>query len=263
MDELLESFGSNITILDLGSGSGSFGGTHGSFVVRLDILPPQEPTVRFVQADASTLPFPDGSFDLVVSNNSLEHFSYLDGALHEVRRVVKKNGAVYVAIPDSSTISDRLYRWLAKGGGHVNAFSSLKEVVALLESSTGLKHVSTRTLYTSLCCLNRLNRPSVWRPKRLLLLGGGTQASLMIATYALRLADRTFKTRYSVYGWAIYLGEPLARLASAGRTNVCIRCGDGHPSHWLTQKNLVKKLFLLLRSYRCPSCGTLNLFTDD
>jgi O-methyltransferase / aklanonic acid methyltransferase len=48
--------------------------------------------VEFRQADAEELPFPDGSFDVVLSNFSLIHCPNRNQALEEMRRVVKRPG---------------------------------------------------------------------------------------------------------------------------------------------------------------------------
>jgi hypothetical protein len=197
-----------------------------------------------------------------VSNHSLEHFHDLAAALSEVGRVVKPSGAIYVAVPDSTTISDRLYRWLARGGGHVNPFSSAEDLASRIASATGLRHVATRTLCTSLSCLNRRNRRSR-PPGRLLLLGAGTQISLRLFTGTFRLADRFLRTRASVYGWALYFGNIDAAVDRTTWTNVCIRCGAGHPSAWLRQQGFVAKALGILPIYRCPRCETRNFFTDD
>ena len=144
------------------------------------------------------------AFDAVVSNHSLEHVRDLDRCLSEMSRVLKPDGCVYVAVPDSTTLTDRLYRWLADGGGHVNPFASAAELSRKIEQSTALPHYGTRTLCTSFSFLNRkLHRT----PRRLLLLGGGTQTSLLLGTYILRLMDRFLGTRLIVYGWALYFGE--------------------------------------------------------
>jgi ubiquinone/menaquinone biosynthesis C-methylase UbiE len=47
----------------------------------------------------------------------LEHFSRLKPALQEIGRVVSRDGAVCVAVPDPRTITDRLYRKLCAGAG--------------------------------------------------------------------------------------------------------------------------------------------------
>ena len=74
--------------------------------------------VRLAAREAS-LPFQDASFDAVISNHSLEHFEQLQPALQELGRVLRPNGSIFIAVPDASTFADRLYRWLARGGGHV------------------------------------------------------------------------------------------------------------------------------------------------
>ena len=257
MNELLTSVAPGGAILDLGCGAGAFLLDDRSFaIVRVDLERPDDRVTNFVQADAAQLPFPASHFDAAVANHSLEHFQNLAGALEEIGRVVKPSGSLYVAVPDSGTLSDRLYRWLARGGGHVNRFTSARDLASAIERATRLKHVATRPLCTSFSFLNRNNRRSRW-PRRLWLLGGGTETSLFLATYVFRLLDRFLGTRLSFYGWALYFGNAPDRLDSGCWTNVCIRCGSGHPSDRLL------RVLRFLPAYRCPACGTLNLFTDD
>lgn len=53
--------------------------------------------------------FRNGQFAAVISNRSLEHFEGLEQALDEIRRVIDPNGFLYIAVPDSSTVTDRIY----------------------------------------------------------------------------------------------------------------------------------------------------------
>jgi SAM-dependent methyltransferase len=259
IDELLRDLLRGDKVLDLGCAGGSFDSADKPFqVVRIDLDRETLPRSNAVQADAAKLPFSDGSFDVVVSNHSLEHFTDLDGALKEVGRVLKANGSLYVAVPDAGTISDWLYRWLARGGGHVNPFRSATDLSVKIERSTGLPHIATRTLCASLSCLNRANRKAR-APRRLILLGGGRQISLHFLNGGFRVLDRLFGTRLSVYGWALYFGSVRAPIDTHTWINVCVRCGSGHPSEKLKR---ARKL-MLFSTYRCPSCGTTNLFADD
>lgn len=257
MNEVLHCLGPGAVVLDIGSGRGSFEVVQPSLtVIRTDLEHDSGAGDNFVQSDAARLPFLDHCFDAVVSNHSLEHFENLRHALEEIGRVAKPNGILYVAVPDATTITDRLYRWLARGGGHVNPFTSATELAAVIERATGLRHAATRTLCTSLSFLNRRNhktRP----PMRLWLLGGGTHASLLLLTYMFRLFDRVVGSRTSVYGWALYFGN-IGPVDCTAWTNVCVGCGAGHASERLLGDGRVARL-----SYRCPGCGTLNLFTDD
>jgi SAM-dependent methyltransferase len=260
--EILENFGSGQHILDLGSGAGSFPSSFGPFsVIRADLDQPSSPAQNFAQADAARLPFADRAFDAVISNHSLEHFHDLAGSLAEMGRVLKPTGALYIAVPDASTFCDRLYRWLARGGGHVNPFTSAPELAATIERTTHLRHVQTRTLCASLSFLNRRNF-RVRSPRRLLLAGNGTEISLHLFTYFARLSDRFFGTRLGVYGWALYFGSFAVPVEPDVWTNVCIRCGSGAQSEWLRHVKLVRRRFFL-PVYRCPSCGATNLFFED
>jgi SAM-dependent methyltransferase len=265
--EILENFGPGQRILDIGSGAGSFSSSMGPFIaIRADLDLPSSPAQNFAQADAARLPFADRAFDAVISNHSLEHFHDLAGSLAEIGRVLKPTGALYIAVPDASTFGDRLYRWLAHGGGHVNPFTSAPQLAATIERATHLRHVQTRTLCASLSFLNRKNSPMP-RPRRALVVGNGTEISLHLFTYFARLSDRLFGTRLGVYGWALYFGSFPVPVDTDVWTNVCIRCGSGAQSEWLRHMKLVHRRFFLpgffLQVYRCPSCGATNLFFED
>ena len=262
MHEILRNLGPGQRVLDIGSGPGSFPSDIGPFIaIRADLDRPSHPALNFAQADAAHLPFPDRAFDAIISNHSLEHFDDLTGSLAEIGRVLKPTGALYIAVPDASTFCDRLYRWLARGGGHVNAFTSAQTLADTIERATHLSHIDTRTLCTSLSYLHRTNRP-VSGPRRLLLVGGGTDISLHLFTYFARLSDWLLGTRLGVYGWALYFGHVADPVETDTWTNVCIRCGSGASSDWLRDLNLVRRRFLV-RVYRCPNCGTSNLFSED
>ena len=257
MHEILERLRPGAYVLDLGSRTGSFPSDGlACLTVCVDAQIPAVAPPGFVAARAEALPFRDGQFQAVISNHSLEHFEALDQALDEIGRVVDKNGFLYVAVPDSSTITDRIYRWIARGGGHVNGFTSARYLAGLISEKTGLPHAGTRVLCTSLSFLNRANVRG-WPRSRLWPLGGGHEAILRLMLYGLRLFDRLFHTRTCVYGWACYFGNGY-EVHPGTWTNVCVRCGSAHYGAWLLEENLVKG-----RSFACPQCGAKNYFTDD
>lgn len=98
-------------VLDAGCGEGVLSimmAQKGAFVVGTDLSEPnilaakrfaqdKNVTVEFQLADAEKLPFPDNSFDIVVSSHVLEHLTDFDQGLREVMRVTKKRAVV--AIP--------------------------------------------------------------------------------------------------------------------------------------------------------------------
>ncbi|HWF07439.1 MAG TPA: class I SAM-dependent methyltransferase [Bryobacteraceae bacterium] len=256
MHEILKNLTSDALVLDLGCNEGSFSAdATAARVVRTD-----RDYLRgrnFVQADAAHLPFSDGTFAAIVSNHSLEHFDDLAGAFREIRRIAAPGGALFVAVPDASTLTDEVYRWLARGGGHVNRFTSASETAGAIESATGLHHVATRILYSSLSFLNRRNSPRP-APRRLLLLGGGYEWSLFVYAWLSRRLDRWLKTRTSVYGWAFYFGRVTEPIDTEAWVNVCIRCGSGHAAHVLATRFRAGWNLPGLRAWRCPACGAVN-----
>ena len=52
--------------------------------------------LAFARADGTKLPFPSGSFDLVLSHAVIEHVAAPDEYLHEARRVLKPGGFLFL-----------------------------------------------------------------------------------------------------------------------------------------------------------------------
>jgi ubiquinone/menaquinone biosynthesis C-methylase UbiE len=53
--------------------------------------------VAFVQADAARLDFPDASFDVVFSFDTMEHVTQPDAVLHEMARVLRPGGVAHLS----------------------------------------------------------------------------------------------------------------------------------------------------------------------
>ncbi len=260
MHEWLGALREGQVVIDLGCHLGSFDvAVTKAMVVQIDLSVPPANRSNFVTADAARMPIADGSVDLVVANHSLEHFHELEFALREIGRVVKGGGALFVSVPDASTVTDKLYRWLGRGGGHVNQFYDPQGFAQLVESATGLKHFATRTLHSGLSFLNRKN--SAHMPWRLIALGGGAEWMLQAVTFLFRKLDQALGTRFSVYGWAFYFGQPVP-LQGPPWTNVCVRCGSASSAEWLEACCRVRRK-LGLKYYDCPHCQTFNFFTPD
>lgn len=98
------------TVLDAGCGEGVLSwylAERGAVVTAMDISKPNLENaeaflkkkgvlgrVRLVRGDAENLPFPDASFDWVVSSHVLEHLPDFDRGLSEIRRVTKRRAVV-------------------------------------------------------------------------------------------------------------------------------------------------------------------------
>ena len=255
MNRLIESLPPAARVLDLGARSGSFETVRTDLiVVRVDLeLPEAHKAGAYVAADAARLPFRGGSFDAVISNHSLEHFCELEATVGEIGRVVKPDGALFVAVPDAGTFSDHIYKWLARGGGHVNPFRSPEEVIRLIERLTPLQHRGHVVLLASLSFLNSHNfigRP----PRRIALFAWGNETYLAVLNAILRRIDRIFRTRLSVYGWAFYFGRVAPDMVEGPWEHVCVRCGSGAPAEFLRETGAARGI-----SWRCTVCGGFNL----
>ena len=53
-------------------------------------------SAEFVRADLADLPFPDGSFDLIVSTASYHHWDKVDQIVPELARVLKPSGVLWL-----------------------------------------------------------------------------------------------------------------------------------------------------------------------
>jgi len=264
MIHLLQELRAGARVLDLGAASGSFPNSRQDVcVVRLDLkFDVAAPSGCLVRGDAARLPFPDHVFDLVVSNHSLEHFVELEKVVREIARVAKPSAGLYVAVPDAGTLTDRIYRWIGRGGGHVNPFRQPADVVALIERLSGLAHHATRDLYSSLSFLNAHNVRG-WPPKKLLLFANGDERFLAALLWSLRTIDRVFATGLSRYGWEFHFGGADPGEARQPWINVCVRCGSGHSEAYLREQASGWRKFGPLESYRCPSCGGFNLICPE
>ena len=67
----------------------------------------------FTRVEGTTLPFPDESFDIVISNHVIEHVgdqsAQLDH-LSEIRRVLRRGGLGYLAVPNRWALVEPHYR---------------------------------------------------------------------------------------------------------------------------------------------------------
>jgi len=62
--------------------------------------------LSFQQADALNMDFPDHSFDVVVSFETLEHLAAHDDLLNSFKRVLKPEGVLIISTPDKKEYSD-------------------------------------------------------------------------------------------------------------------------------------------------------------
>jgi ubiquinone/menaquinone biosynthesis C-methylase UbiE len=105
------------TVLDVGCGYGSH---YDKLLLRypeikyygLDIAPvilqnhPAREQGQLVTADAQQLPYPDGTFDVVMANNLLYHVDDVEQSINEFKRVLKPDGALMVTTLSHANLSE-------------------------------------------------------------------------------------------------------------------------------------------------------------
>lgn len=124
-------------LLDVGAGTGWFSqraAARGARVVALDVGLHLLQKVRekcraaLVASDACRLPFPDGTFDAVLSSECIEHTTDPLGAVREMARVLRPGGVLVVTVPNrrwrfSATVAalfnlrpyEGLENWVGRG----------------------------------------------------------------------------------------------------------------------------------------------------
>jgi ubiquinone/menaquinone biosynthesis C-methylase UbiE len=97
-------------VLDAGTGPGrvpmALARAHPTWTVEAIDLEPRmieyaraqdpEHKVTFTDGDVAALPYPDATFDLIVSSLSQHHWSDVDGAIRELRRVLRPGGELWI-----------------------------------------------------------------------------------------------------------------------------------------------------------------------
>ncbi len=84
----------------------------------------------FVCADAESLPFADDSFDMVISNLTLQWCGDLAGTFAEINRVLSKEGVLLYSSLGPDTLKELRAAWASVDGGraHVNRFLDMHDV---------------------------------------------------------------------------------------------------------------------------------------
>ena len=115
--------------------------------------------VRFEQADAENLPYPDGTFDAVLSTFGVMFTPNQEKAAAELARVCKRGGKIVIVnhFRSANPVLSRLDRWLSPLTVHIG-FKSDLDLPGFIQQS-GLRPVSIEKvmptrLWTLLICAN-------------------------------------------------------------------------------------------------------------
>ena len=70
------------------------------------------------------LPYPDRSFDAVISSGVLEHVAFEHESLREIWRILREEGLLFVTfLPNATSVSENVARLLGSFGGHTRLYN--------------------------------------------------------------------------------------------------------------------------------------------
>ncbi|MBL7147228.1 MAG: methyltransferase domain-containing protein [Nanoarchaeota archaeon] len=103
------------SVLDIGVGYGvitSELSKHCKEIIGIDIVDARRSTggYQFKKVDGTILPFENNSFDIVISNQILEHVQDQKEHIDEISRVLKKGGICYFATPNKFWVIESHYK---------------------------------------------------------------------------------------------------------------------------------------------------------
>jgi 2-polyprenyl-3-methyl-5-hydroxy-6-metoxy-1,4-benzoquinol methylase len=111
----------------------------------------KDSNLKFIKADARATALPGGSFDLVVSFETLEHLEEHDQLLGEFKRLLKSGGLLLISTPDKEHYSEQR--------GYSNPFHkkelTLPEFEALLRRYFKQVHIMTQDTCHSSIIMNQ------------------------------------------------------------------------------------------------------------
>ncbi|MDI9400817.1 MAG: class I SAM-dependent methyltransferase [Limisphaerales bacterium] len=137
-------------VLEIGTGKGRFMtavASHVKELITLDVSAQEQQYARlnaayagvgekisYVVQDAATLPWPNKTFDAVITMNAIHHIPHFEQVLKEMQRVVKTTGKIILAdfSPRGFQIMGKIHR--SEGRVHQRHFHELRNFQRLLRN---------------------------------------------------------------------------------------------------------------------------------
>jgi ubiquinone/menaquinone biosynthesis C-methylase UbiE len=247
MENILRSLGPSHTVLDLGCGESSFRySNYECRVIGVDVVlnaarvDRGSPRFQYVLATSTQLPIAPACVDAVICNHTMEHFEDYKKVLAEIGRVLRPAGLLWISVPNGHGFDDTLYRFVYRGGGHVNRFT-FDALVRDVEAAAAVRLVQAIELFSGFVYLHS----SVIRH------------TMNVIT---RMLDRHAGLRTSRYGWGFVFARGACDLPLLPPSyfNVCGGCGAGQGLNELVERGRVEKSFGI-PIYRCVNCGCRNV----
>ncbi len=137
----------NTKVLDIGSGTGvmskiAYNCNHELNYFAVDpsigMLKYQPQYIKTEIASAENLPFADNSIDIIIIGEALHHFSNINLSIKEIKRVLTKNGRIFIYEFNVSTFRGKILSTIEKILGEPGNFFTPHDLQKLL-NDYGLK----------------------------------------------------------------------------------------------------------------------------
>lgn len=102
------------------------------------LLSARDPTVHYLEGKGEELPLADDFFDLVISDNCIDHVVRPGDVLAEIRRVMKPDGLLYMSVNTRNPVGYVIHRMLSRlrvDRGHPHSFTKTT-FLSLLRSAS-------------------------------------------------------------------------------------------------------------------------------
>lgn len=102
--------------------------------------------LKGVRGEITHLPFKEGSFDLVICSEVLEHVPEYTSAVSQLLRVPKSNGELIVTVPNDQELVEISCPYCKKKhflSGHINTFKKEEFVKLFKKNDTEIKKIRT------------------------------------------------------------------------------------------------------------------------
>ena len=140
-------------ILDVGCGAGNFLALMKKFKMECYGVDPQSPNEDFAkkydlnisQKDLKETHYPDNFFDVITMNQVFEHVSNPTETLQEIHRILKKNGTLIFAVPNTKSFCFKIFGsdWVSLDVPR-HLFDYNPEIIKKYAKKTGFKFESLR-----------------------------------------------------------------------------------------------------------------------
>jgi SAM-dependent methyltransferase len=136
LKKLLDSYGQDHVIVNVGSGPGYF--KNRKDIINVDIFAFEE--IDLV-SDATSLPIKNNSVDLVINVAMMEHLNTPEKVVHEMHRILKQDGTVFCYVPfmvPFHAAPNDFFRWTISGAKQLFADFGEVEVVVGAGPTSGM-----------------------------------------------------------------------------------------------------------------------------